>query len=912
MATDGGGVSQWARGATPAAWVRRLTQMNIGGRLTLCFVTIVLLMVASHLFTLWQFDRVRRQEERMHQLDQEARAVLRFHADLLILRDRLEDLAAAEDAARFAEEAGGMRHDFLDQAERASEAIQFPTPRIERDPLVATTLETVRSSLPGQIDALTDLAKSGDWPAVRLRVKNQVAPLAGLTSQLVDKVDREVTDERAEAEKNIQRLERRVFGMHVVAALFTLLVAGLLGLVVTRSITLPLARLDAGARALALGDFQYRVDVEGRDELATLGRAFNDAAQRLDALYGALKASEERFRSVVAMAPVGIAVLDEGSTIRIFNQRFLEVVGLSVEQATALRLDDPNISVLREDGSPCPTADRPTQRAISSGKPVMNEVVRHRHPVTGEQRWILTSAWPLLREDGTVSQVIATLTDISQQKKVEEELRSGRELLAQAQRAARLGCFEWDLRTNSVTWSAELADLFGFPPGSLRGRHEDWEALVHPDDLPLARASVAETIRTGESPGEYRIRRRTDGDIRWIESRGRVLFDDLGRPLRLVGVSMDITERKRAEEALRRSEEEFHNIFEHAAIGMVLVDPSGHMLRSNAAFRNIVNYSEGELASVTFDKVTHPEDLSVSRSMFQDLGEGKLDRYQIKKRYIRKDGEVRTGRLTVSALRSEGGDLRYCVAMVEDITQQEVAERTLLQMSNRLLRIQEQEQRRIAREVHDSTSQEMTALTLTLGALRASGPFPERAQKQIEESLELAKRVALEIRTFAYLLHPPMLNELGLWAALRMFVQEFRERSGMQVDLDIDEQLDAAKLATNQEMALYRFVQEGLANVHRHSGSKTASVTVALNQRVIEASVSDAGRGIPPALLKELRRSGGIAGGVGLAGMHERIGFIGGKLEIESDGEGTTITAFIPVDDRGESADIRFDAVQQN
>ncbi len=143
-------------------------------------------------------------------------------------------------------------------------------------------------------------------------------------------------------------------------------------------------------------------------------------------------------------------------------------------------------------------------------------------------------------------------------------------------------------------------------------------------------------------------------------------------------------------------------------------------------------------------------------------------------------------RLTASALREADGSLQYCVAMVEDITAQELAEQSIRQLSTRMLRIQEQEQRRIAREVHDSTAQEITALTLNLGALRiADDEFSPKARKQIAESLGLAKRIARESRTFSYLLHPPMLSELGLWAALRLFVQEFRERSGLRVNLQI-------------------------------------------------------------------------------------------------------------------------------
>lgn len=698
--------------------------------------------------------------------------MLNTHTNLLALRDRLEDLATLRNTPHFAKEAGDLRILFLRQVEIADQALRPPRPEGEYDPSTLSTLDAIQSSLPAQIDALTDLANAGDWPAVRLRITNQVAPLSSLTSHLVEKVDFQVNEEKVQAQHRIRLLEKRVFATHVLAAFLILIVSGVLGALVTRSITQPLAHLQAGSEALARGDFLHRVAVEGYDELASLARVFNDTTRRLDLLYGELKNSEERFRSVVAAAPVGIAVLDETSSIRIFNPRFLEIVGLTAEQAQGLRLSDPSIAVFREDGTLCPTDERASQMAITSRKPVLNQVMRHLHPVSREPRWILASAWPVLRADGSVDQVIATLTDISEQKRIQDELRSGRELLAQAQRAGQLGCFDLNLKTDSLVWSPELADLFGLPPGTLTGRHQEWEALVYPEDRTLANAGVATAISSGESMTEYRICRRNDGLIRWVESRAKLFRDDAGLPLRLIGITMDITERKSAEH-------------------------------------------------------------------------------------------------------------------------------TLLQMSNRLLHIQEEEQRRIAREVHDSTSQEITALTLTLGALKASEhSLPQAARKQIRESLALAKRVANEIRTFSYLLHPPMLKELGLWAALRMFIEEFQERSGLQVSLEIAQEVETCPLSNDQEMALYRFVQEALANVHRHSGSKTASVVMKLTNRVIQASVGDNGRGIPADLMKQIRETNGLAGGVGLAGMHERISYIGGQLQIRSDEHGTTVSALIPMDFR--------------
>jgi signal transduction histidine kinase len=212
-----------------------------------------------------------------------------------------------------------------------------------------------------------------------------------------------------------------------------------------------------------------------------------------------------------------------------------------------------------------------------------------------------------------------------------------------------------------------------------------------------------------------------------------------------------------------------------------------------------------------------------------------------------------------------------------------------------LLLIQEEEQRRIAREVHDSTSQEMTALTLNLGALRIfHDSLPEKANKLIAECLTLAKRVAREIRTFSYLLHPPMLTELGLWNALRMFVEEFRERSGVLATLEISPEVESLDLTTDQEIALFRFIQEALANVHRHSGSDSASIDIHFESGCIEATVRDAGTGIAAEVLEAIQKFEGQVGGVGLPGMRERIRYVGGELRIASDEHGTAVAALIP------------------
>jgi len=869
--------------------------LKIGGRLTLSFVVIVLLMVAADAVALWQFELVRGQAQRIYDVDQRSMAVLRVQSNLWMFRDKLEDLVTAQDAPRFRAEAASLHEALRLELELAKQALSVSPSGVERDPTLLSTIETIQGGLPAQIDALNDLAATGDWPAVHLRLINQTRILSSLTSSLVEKVDFEVARERAQALENIQRGQRRVILMLPITALFTLLTAGLLGLLVTRSITRPLAQLDTGAQALARGEFQHHVLVTGQDELATLGEAFNYAARRLRDLYEALTSSEERFRTMVQTAQVGIAILDSDCTVRMCNPRFLDIVGLTEEQALGKRLDDPNLNAFREDGTTCPLEERPSVKAAATRKAVLNIVLRHTHPLFPEGKWLLTSAWPLLRPDGSVDQVITTLTDITEQKKVEEELRSGRELLAQAQKAAQLGCFDYDIKKDVIIWSTEMAEIYGTTLEAFGGKKKDWEPMVLPEDLAPARASLAAGIKMGEAFAQYRIRRQSDGEIRWLESRGRVLLDDAQEPIRLIGVSMDITDRKRAEESLLRSEAEFRIIFENAAIGMVLLDPSGRPLRGNRALQTMLGYTDEELAAFPFVDVTHPDDVALDRSLYREIVEGKVDRYQIKKRYIRKDGTLRWARLTVSAFRNESAQFQYSVAMVEDITQQELAERSLRQLSSRMMRIQEEEQRRVAREVHDSTSQEMTALTLNLGALRLTEEaLSPKTRKRIAECLALAKRVAREIRTFSYLLHPPMLNELGLWSALTLFIQEFKDRSGLRVNLWIASELEGSQLDPSQEMALFRFVQEAMANIHRHSGSKTVAVEIQLQGDMIRASVADTGRGIPAKILRELQASDGYGGGVGVRGMKERIGHLGGHLDIQSDSRGTTVIAVVP------------------
>lgn len=267
-------------------------RLNIGPRLILCFVFIVLSMFGGDVVLLWQFHIVRLQAERLDGLDQELVAVLRLHASLLAFQDRLEAIANFEDDKRLAAEAGSLNRAVLEDTERAKGVLSGLSPAIQPDPTIMPTLEVIQRSFQSQLEAIMDLATRSDWSAVRLRLASQVHPLEFLSSTLVEKVDREVGEEQAQAGQNFRRIQRWVFVVVPLTVVFTLVIAATLGLAITRSITQPLARLVEGSRKLAQGEFHSKVAIRGKDELARLGQVFNDTADKLRSLYEDIRRSE--------------------------------------------------------------------------------------------------------------------------------------------------------------------------------------------------------------------------------------------------------------------------------------------------------------------------------------------------------------------------------------------------------------------------------------------------------------------------------------------------------------------------------------------------------------------------------------------------------------------------------------------
>jgi signal transduction histidine kinase len=224
----------------------------------------------------------------------------------------------------------------------------------------------------------------------------------------------------------------------------------------------------------------------------------------------------------------------------------------------------------------------------------------------------------------------------------------------------------------------------------------------------------------------------------------------------------------------------------------------------------------------------------------------------------------------------------------------------LRELSARLMQLQDDERRRIARELHDSVGQTLAALAMNLSLVRGDLERLSGIAVALNDSENLVRDMSTEVRTISHLLHPPLLDEAGLASALRWYVDGFSQRSKIKVDLDMPE--DFGRLPSEMETAIFRVVQECLTNIHRHSESPVAKIRVRQHREEILVDIEDKGKGIPPEKREELSAAG--TPGVGIRGMRERLRQLGGTLEINSGQNGTTVTVKLPIPEKSDSEKI--------
>ncbi len=345
------------------------------------------------------------------------------------------------------------------------------------------------------------------------------------------------------------------------------------------------------------------------------------------------------------------------------------------------------------------------------------------------------------------------------------------------------------------------------------------------------------------------------------------------------------------------------------------MDPNGIITSWNVGARRIKGYTADEIIGQNFSRFYTPEDLKrgLPAKVLQTAREE--GHYEGEGWRVRKDGSTFWSSVVVTPLRNERGTLLGFSKITRDMTERralleriqhhaaelEHTQESLRRLSGQLLRVQDEERRRLARELHDGAGQILAALNMNLETLAEAtkDQLSSNLSRRLTESISLANQVIRETRTLSYLLHPPLLDEAGLTDALHWFVGGFIDRSGIQTTLDVAD--DFPRLPRDLETAIFRIIQEALTNIHRHSGSHTASIQLTIAGEEILLSVSDQGKGIHSEPEPSEQNGNGHNGngrkrklGVGIAGMRERVLQLGGRFEIGAGNPGTLLTAVFP------------------
>jgi PAS domain S-box-containing protein len=375
--------------------------------------------------------------------------------------------------------------------------------------------------------------------------------------------------------------------------------------------------------------------------------------------------------------------------------------------------------------------------------------------------------------------------------------------------------------------------------------------------------------------------------------------------------------------ALRKSEQRFRMLVDAVQdYAIFMLDEQGHVSSWNTGAQRLKGYGVSEIIGRHFSIFYPEEDLRADKPQRELEIAAKEGRLEDEGWRLRKDGSRFWANVIITALRDETGRLVGFGKVTRDYTEKlranealrkEISERTeaqrklhdsersLRQLSLRLLQTQDEERRRIGRDLHDSVGQYLVGLKMKVDSLKSSAERSQRGNaSQLAECSQLIEEAITEVRTISYLLYPPMLEELGLKSAIPWYLDGFSKRSGIKTTFEVSPDFD--RIPSDQELALFRVLQESLTNVHRHSGSSTAVVRLLIENRTVILQVTDEGKGPQSKNGKDRAQDWMGAFGVGLRGMNERMRQLGGDLEISSAQEGTTVTAMLPLPD-AESGD---------
>jgi PAS domain S-box-containing protein len=477
----------------------------------------------------------------------------------------------------------------------------------------------------------------------------------------------------------------------------------------------------------------------------------------------------------------------------------------------------------------------------------------------------------------------------------EQALRESEHRLRLATQAGKMYAYEWDVASDRVIRSEEYVNVLGISDQAEQLTRQQVAATVHPDDLAKFVTAVADL--SPEKPitqTSYRVL-RPDGTVIWVEKSGRAFFDERGRMSRMIGMVADVTERKRAEEALRESEAYLAEAqaLTHTGSGAWRV-PGGDPLYLSDEWYRIYGFDPKEGLSAWNDRLQriHPEDRAKVEEA-KDRAIREKSHYEVDHRIVLPDGTVKyTHTVGHPVLDASGAVERFLYTMM-DVTERKRAEEALSSMSRRLIEAQEQERTRIARELHDDLGQRLSLLANELQQLQQDPSTLPEVTGRMAELHKQTTQLATDIQTLSHELHSSKLEFLGIAAAMRGFCQEFGEQTKLKIDFKSHDL--PSPLSPDVSLCLFRVLQEALHNSVKHSRVRQVDVRLWGASDEIHLEVSDSGAGFDSEAAKQSR-------GLGLTSMEERLKLVKGTLSIESQlKRGTTIHARVPVNSESDS-----------
>ena len=673
-------------------------------------------------------------------------------------------------------------------------------------------------------------------------------------------------------------------------------------------------------------DFVYHPMHDSLDRVAGILIHSVDVTQQVR-VRQELEKREQQFREMIDALPAAIYTTDAEGRLTHFNPAAIDFSGREPELGT----DQWCISwkLYHPDGRPMPHDECPMAVALKGGQVIKGTEAIAERP-DGSRRWFIPFPTPLWDHQGKIVGGINMLLDITERKDAERATS----LLAAIVDSSDDAIISKNLDGTITSWNKGAERLFGYTVPEAVGQHitliVPWERRAEEEDI-LRRLARGERVDHFET-----VRRRKDGGTFDVSLTISPLHESSGRVVGASNIARDISERKRIERALRESEERFRALVNATSYVVYRVSPDWSEMRQFEGNGSLPD--TGKLTKEWLQEYVHPDDRALVLQTIREALRTKT-MLQLEYRVRRSDGGLGWTYSRAVPLLDVKGDIIEWFGAASDVTARKEAEESyrklaetldaevrartrdleernteilrqseqVRELSWRLLRAQDEERRHIARELHDSAGQTLTVLGMNLAQLvQKTGRAAPELATEAESIQEIVQQLHRDIRTTSYLLHPPLLDENGLYSALSWYTQGLAERSSLEIKLDISH--DFGRLPRDLELAVFRLVQECLTNVHRHSGSKTAKIRIAREDGQIAVEIQDRGQGMSAQRLAEIQSGGS---GVGIRGMRERLSQFKGLMKIESDHTGTRILVSIPVaNSRVSEEDAAADSLQ--